>query len=145
MTQDKGLTDEEIDRIAEEAGALPQEIKDALRSLPKTPTFEQVWEAMNGRPYQPERMTFGEAIAHMKRGKKCARAGWNGKGMWVAYLPPVTYEAKMVNARVKALIGPDEDLRCNAYFVMWTADKRWQIGWLASQSDMDAEDWQVVG
>lgn len=130
MTQDKGLTDEEIDRIAEEAGATSQEIREAMEKLRRSQTGQ---------------MTFGEAIAHMKQGKKCARAGWNGKGMWVAYLPPVTYEAKMVNARVKALIGPDEDLRCNAYFVMWTADKRWQIGWLASQSDMDAEDWQVVG
>jgi len=92
-----------------------------------------------------EMMTFGEAIKQMKDGKKCARAGWNGKGMWVAYLPPVTYEAEKVNARIKALIGPDKDLRCNAYFGMWTADEKWQIGWLASQSDMCAEDWQVVG
>ena len=92
-----------------------------------------------------ETMTFGEAIKQMMDGKKCARAGWNGKAMWVAYLPPVTYPAEKVNERVKALIGPDEDLRCNGYFSMWTADKKWQAGWLASQSDMCAEDWQVVG
>ena len=91
-----------------------------------------------------ELMTFGEAIKQMMNGKKCARAGWNGKGMWVAHLPPVTYEAEKVNARLKALIGPDEDLRCNAYFGMWKADRHWQPGWLASQSDICADDWHVV-
>lgn len=93
---------------------------------------------------ETEMMTFGQAIAAMKDGKKCQRAGWNGKGMWVAFIPAVTYEAAKVNERVKRLIGPNEDLRCNAYFGMWTADQRWQVGWLASQSDMAAEDWSIV-
>lgn len=89
-------------------------------------------------------MTFGQAIEAMKSGAKCARAGWNGRGMWVAWLPPMHLEASKVNERTRRLIGEGVDLRCNAYFVMWTADQCWQPGWLASQTDMNAEDWEVV-
>jgi hypothetical protein len=89
-------------------------------------------------------MTFGEAIKQMKGGKRAARHGWNGKDMWVAWLPPVVYAKEMVNPRVKALIGPDHDLRCAAYFAMWTAQGEWQLGWNASQADMSAEDWFLL-
>lgn len=90
-------------------------------------------------------MDFGGALEAMKNGHKVARAGWNGKGMWIAWMPPLFLEAEKVNARTKRLIGEGVDLNCNAYFVMWTADQRWQPGWLASQTDMNAEDWEVVG
>ena len=74
-------------------------------------------------------MTFGQAIEALKAGKRVSRAGWNGKGMWLAL--------------TKKFV-PTGDLPCQPYIVMWTAAAQWQPGWLASQADMLAEDWQVV-
>lgn len=88
-------------------------------------------------------MNFGQAIAAARGGSKVGRAGWNGKGMWVAFMPPVTIPEGMVNGRSKAF-RPEGDLPVGGYFVMWTAQGVWQPGWLASQADMLAEDWEVV-
>ena len=80
-------------------------------------------------------MTFGHAIEAMKQGKKVARAGWNGKGMWVRILFP----GKVCYADTK--VGIFETLSCIG---MKTADGKMCPGWLASQTDMLAEDWQVI-
>lgn len=88
-------------------------------------------------------MNFGQAIEAAKQGLKIQRAGWNGKGMWVCYMPPVTIPEGMVNGRTKAFV-PTGDLNVLGYFVMWTADAKWLPGWLASQTDMLADDWSVI-
>ena len=88
-------------------------------------------------------LTFGAAIERLKNGDRVARAGWNGKGMWLAYMPGMTVPEGMVNARTKSHV-PAGDLHVGAYIVMWTAQGVWQPGWLASQADMLADDWQVV-
>jgi hypothetical protein len=88
-------------------------------------------------------MTFGEALEHLKNGDRVARAGWNGKNMWLAYMPPVTIPEGMVNGRTKKFV-PVGDLVVGGYVVMWTAAGVWQPGWLASQADMLADDWSVV-
>ncbi len=90
-----------------------------------------------------EPMTFGAAVEALKAGEKVCRAGWNGKGMWLCYMPPVVIPEGIVNGRTKTF-APVGDLHVNGYFVMWTADQKWQPGWLASQTDMLATDWQVV-
>ena len=86
-------------------------------------------------------MDFGQAIKAMKDGKKVARSGWNGKNMWLCYMPSFIVEHP--NERTQAH-GITEAFECGGYIVMWTAQSVWQPGWLASQSDMLAEDWQVV-
>ncbi len=88
-------------------------------------------------------MNFGEALAALKAGNRVARAGWNGKGMWLCYMPPVTIPAGMVNERTRAH-GVTGDLNVGGYIVMWTAQGVWQPGWLASQPDMLADDWMVL-
>ena len=95
---------------------------------------------------------FGAAISALKQGKRVARAGWNGKGMWLVYmsgmsLPPYNAQGtdRKVNDRTARWIGEDTALETLPYIAMWTADKKWQPGWLANQSDMLAEDWVVVG
>lgn len=97
-------------------------------------------------------MDFGEAIRKAKEGKKIARKGWNGKDMFVVYmeplwLPPANTQDTMrkVNDRTAKWIGEDAPLDCQPYFAMYNAQKQWIVGWLASQSDMFAEDWYVVG
>jgi len=84
---------------------------------------------------------FGWAIAMLKQGKKVRRAGWNGKGMWLVYIPPFRVEEP--NERTKAH-GITEAFYCGGYIVMWTAQGIWQPGWLASQPDILAEDWEIA-
>lgn len=88
-------------------------------------------------------MTSGAAIASAKRGERVARLGWNGKGMWVCYMPRVIIPEGLVNGRTKQFV-PEGDLHVGGYFVMWTASGIWQPGWLASQEDLAAEDWVVL-
>lgn len=91
-------------------------------------------------------MNFGHAIEAARAGLKISREGWNGRGMWVVFMPPTTIPADLVNERTRIHLasGPN-GLRVGGYFVMWTADGTWQPGWLASQADMLAADWCTVG
>ena len=96
-------------------------------------------------------MDFGQALMLLKAGKKVAREGWNGKRMWLVLmpslnLPPFSSQAggAKVNDRTAKHIGDVTPLNCNPYIAMWTADEKWQPGWLASQTDMLAEDWVLV-
>lgn len=98
-----------------------------------------------------EAMSFGHALKAMKDGYRVCRAGWNGKGMWIVFMSGMTLPSyntqgteKKVNDRTAKWIGRDTPLETLPYFAMWTADKKWLPGWLASQSDMNANDWQIV-
>jgi hypothetical protein len=106
--------------------------------------FEDAYRPMRG-------LTFGMALEALKRGHKVTRAGWNGKGMWLVLmpalsLPPYSSQAPgaKVNDRTAKHIGIDTPLECQPYIVMWTAQQKWQPGWLASQADVLAEDWMIV-
>lgn len=96
-------------------------------------------------------MNFGQAIQALKEGKKVARAGWNGKGMWIVLMPSLklpphsTQEpGAKVNDRTAKHIGVDTPLDSQPYIAMWTAAQQWQPGWLPSQPDILSEDWQIV-
>lgn len=94
-------------------------------------------------------MNFGQAIEEAKAGNKIRRAGWNGKGMFVCYMPPLVLEEDMINDRTRkhlegVLRRTAPGLEVGAYFVMWTTQEVWQPGWLASQPDMLSDDWEVV-
>lgn len=96
-------------------------------------------------------MPFGHAIEAARHGYKIARGGWNGADMFVVYMPAMSLPpfnsqepGKKVNDRTAKIIGPDAPLDCQAYFALYNAQKQWQPGWLASQSDMLADDWQIV-
>ena len=96
-------------------------------------------------------MTFGMAIEAAKLGHKISRRGWNGHDMFVVYmpemhLPPYNCQepGKKVNDRTAKFIGPDAPLDCQPYFAMYNAQRQWIPGWLASQSDMLADDWYIV-
>lgn len=89
-------------------------------------------------------MKFGQALEAMSQGKRVARSGWNGKGMWIclgqgmAALPAEKFWN--VNTRIFAEEngGTAEVL---PYLIMKTADDKILMGWLASQTDMLADDW----
>ncbi len=79
-------------------------------------------------------ITFGAALELVKAGKRIARAGWNGKGMWLVLIHPG-------NAVHKSTAGSFDMQPCIG---MKTADGKMQPGWLCSQNDMLAEDWVEV-
>lgn len=92
-------------------------------------------------------MNFGEAIHALKEGKKVARAGWNGKGMWLV-LVPGTAEARLTEGSVYRNALKEEACEILPHIDMWTTNSEGRRamlpGWLASQTDMLTEDWQIV-
>ena len=93
-------------------------------------------------------MNFGEAIEGLKQGKRVSRAGWNGKGMWLSLTPgtPVLPAEKFWSPNNRAFAASRPEGRANVLpcITMKTADDQILMGWLASQTDMLAEDWGVV-
>lgn len=94
---------------------------------------------------------FGEAIERLKAGHRVCREGWNGKGMWIVLMPALKLPphssqepGAKVNDRTAKHIGVDTPLDSRPYIAMRTAEGAWQPGWLASQADILAEDWQLA-
>lgn len=91
---------------------------------------------------------FGDAIRLLKEGAKVARLGWNGKGMWLSLsgdgvreIPADAFWSANNAAYASEQGGAAKVLPC---ITMRTATGEILMGWLASQSDMLAEDWVVV-
>ena len=80
-------------------------------------------------------MTFGEALEVLKQGGRVQRAGWNTRGMWVVL---IRAEGPVPSP------GDNQERIIDACLAMRTAKNTLQPGWLASQADMLAEDWQVL-
>ena len=88
-------------------------------------------------------LTFGLAISYLKQGRKVARAGWNGKGMWLGLVKSnnyVIYQAPYGDGNAEDL---DECENLLPWIGMKTADNKF-VPWLASQTDILAEDWETV-
>jgi hypothetical protein len=86
-------------------------------------------------------MDFGKAIASLKAGCKVARAGWNGKGMFLFLVPGSTF--KVNRAPLLGIYPEGTEIQYHAHIDMKTA-QGYVVPWLASQSDMLAEDWERV-
>lgn len=87
------------------------------------------------KEYRPvSEMSFGLAVEALKHGRRVARSGWNGKGMWLKLVPKDLADAvAFQHAALDAL----------PWIGMKTADDRF-VPWLASQTDVLADDWQIV-
>lgn len=82
--------------------------------------------------------SFGEAIKYLKRGMKVARKGWNGKKQYIQLASGISYktaDGDVVNCEHEA-IGNKA--------VAFVGTSGVQMGWLASQADMLAEDWKFM-
>ena len=93
-----------------------------------------------GESWDPvKNMTFGQALEAVKHGLRVARKGWNGKGMYV-------FLAKDPDFHTDADISEFEKhgAEVSDMLVLRTAQGTLQPGWLATQSDMLAEDWLIV-
>ena len=71
-------------------------------------------------------MKFGWAIEQMEWGQHVRRVGWNGKGMWIA------------------LQRPDELSKMRKPYIYMSPIDGELVPWLASQTDMLAEDWEIA-
>ena len=95
-----------------------------------------------------ENQNFGQAIEALKQGKRVARQGWNGKGMFLFLLPAGTVPTKAIHDHalrevIEQEIG-GETFEALGSIRMFTADKKILTGWLASQTDILAEDWVIL-
>lgn len=84
---------------------------------------------------------FGQAIKHMKDGKKVARIGWNGKGLFIFLVSGSTF--KVNRPPLLGIYEEGTEINYQPHVDMKTADGT-IVPWLCSQSDMLAEDWEVV-
>ena len=85
-------------------------------------------------------MNFGEALEKVKAGHTISRAGWNGKGQYV-------YLISARDLQVGFMYGYGEyegEPVFTDTLAIKTTHNQIQVGWLASQSDMLADDWRVV-
>lgn len=111
-------------------------------------------------------LSFGEALEAIKDGKRATRKGWNGKGMFIFMRPADELHIDMVIDKVKSLpqsvkdyylqdVTPDDGVRIypadedekvifTAYLCMKDAQGRVVNGWLASQTDILSEDWEIL-
>lgn len=113
---------------------------DGYTSWSPAAAFEEAYRLTSGMP-------FGLAIEAMKKGHRVARAGWNGKGMWLAMQPGSVItpaQARGGAAKGRADEGAAE-IVILPHIDMRAADGSVVVGWLASQTDMLSDDWQVVG
>lgn len=107
--------------------------------------FKRSYQASGG-------LSFGHALVAMEQGRKVARKGWNGKGMWVALMPGSCFPPEFAKPGHAAKHRADElpeqtaglTINLMPHIDMRAADGSMVVGWLASQTDMLAKDWHIV-
>lgn len=86
-------------------------------------------------------MDFGQALIELKSGKKVQRTGWNGKGMFLFLVPGSKF--KVNRAPLLGIYPEGTEIDYCPHIDMKTVDGK-IVPWLASQTDVLAEDWGVV-
>ena len=125
--------------VAEHNG-LSEEVKSLLHTQYVTAAAE---EAVL---HEGEEGTFGQAIESLKFGKKVARKGWNGKGMFLWLKPGTMVKSEWCHdPELKAIADKNGgEIEALGTICMKTADDKILSGWLASQSDILAHDWVLM-
>ena len=122
-------------------GKVVRDCPDQEMGLEASNLADNVWDVLHAT----EGLTFGQAIEAMKQGKKVARRGWNGKGMYLWLLPATDVKKEWCrDPRLIEAMGERDALPCLGSIRMFTAAKEVLTGWLASQTDMLSEDWCIV-
>ena len=85
-------------------------------------------------------MQFGAALALVQSGHRISRAGWNGKGQFVVFVPPAVIPAEKVSDHMRRFV-PSGDVKVGGYLVLKNAQDVWQQGWNPSTGDVLANDW----
>ena len=120
------------DKNGEDEGYLTDNGAGHLQWQPKA-VFEDAFDPCDA-------MDFGMAVAALKLGKRVARAGWNGKGMWLALIDGDRWG---IGGTAPYDVPGGAHITHASFIGMRTADQKF-VPWLASQTDVLAEDWQIV-
>ena len=83
-------------------------------------------------------MNFGKALDFLKEGKKVTRKGWNGKNQYIELATNISYknvDDEIININHKTMGNKA---------IAFIGTSGTQIGWLASQSDMLSDDWELI-
>ena len=89
-------------------------------------------------------MNFGDALIALRTSRRVTRAGWNGAGMWLVLVPgsTITVSAgRPLGDAAPELVGQSVDYRPHIDIMTVQGSV---VPWIASQSDLLAEDWTVV-
>lgn len=86
-------------------------------------------------------LNFGVALQLLKAGQRVARAGWNGKGIFLFLVPGSTF--KVNRAPLLGIYPEGTEINYHAHIDMKTATGE-IVPWLASQTDVLATDWVLV-
>jgi hypothetical protein len=95
---------------------------------------KNVFEKHN-REVSGDGVPFSKALEAMKKGAKVARKGWNGKNIFLFFVQNIDFQA---------FIDPIKPCESLPSIAMKTATGEVLVGWLASQTDMLADDWFIV-
>jgi hypothetical protein len=87
-----------------------------------------------------EGLNFSQALISIKVGKKLARSGWNGKGMFVFLVQGSTFKA---NRSPLLDFYPNTEIHYRPHIDMRDAQGS-IVPWMASQTDLLSDDWMVV-
>jgi hypothetical protein len=117
--------------------------EDCYESWSPKDVFEKAYRKVDG-------LTFGDAIEALKKGKKVTRRGWNGKGMFLWLKPATTIKSEWCKDELLKSIVDDNggEILALGTVCMYTHDSSGYhailTGWLASQTDMLSEDWEIA-
>jgi hypothetical protein len=132
--------------------------EDGYESWSPKHTFDKAYRPVDG-------LTFGDALEALKNGKKVACEGWDSEGVFVFMRPSDKIHVSFVAKEIKSLpqsvkdyyyqdcvdengneldLGKDDVVKFTAYLCLKAADGTIVNGWQPSQSDMLAEDWEIV-
>ena len=88
-------------------------------------------------------MNIGDAIGALRAGHRVRRRGWNGKGMWLAFVEGCDWQCAISPHRIDGT----EDAALSPPLLPWivirTADQK-MVPWLCSQTDLLATDWEIL-
>ena len=105
-------------------------------------TFEEYekyfYNKVMKRRNKMEDLDFGKAIQLLKEGKRLQRKGWNGKNQYIELATNISYK----NAEGETINADHKSIGNKAIAFVGTSGV--QLGWLASQADMLAEDWKIA-
>lgn len=107
-----------------------------------TGTVMETSEAQ-GYAIAKEYLTFGDALEAAMQGAKITREGWNGKGMWIMFVPGSPHKMPGEGTPYAKHL-PKEPFCINGHFDMKTADGSMLVGWTPSTLDMLGRDWKIL-
>ena len=124
-----------------EHNVLSEEMKNLLRTQYVAAAAEE------SALHEGEEGTFGQAVESLKSGRKVARKGWNGKGMFLWLKPFAMVKSEWCKDPMLKDIADRNggEIEALGTICMKTADNKILTGWLASQTDILSCDWVLVG